>query len=291
MPECGEAARVKLASVSSVASDTHASEHALYRFFDSAGALLYVGITFDPGSRWRKHRDGKPWWTEVARIDIETHPDRNAVLQAEEAAIRAEHPLHNVAHNRTRTIPPKTTLRAARIKAEDMPDLCHDYCQKAMHAEMDTLPIAEQWTDTPRVREIMAKSSTVYPYQWVNGVGYYLCRSGHAWTCTWGHNESGFAVGATGRAVKMQGSFTCPKCSKTFSRRGFGRRCPNCYVQLVVLGELFFWYDSYDNIVPTFVLGPYGWQDVTTTQPLKTYRERVVERGSAVRALRSRPSA
>lgn len=42
--------------------------HALYRFYDAAGALLYVGITIDPGSRWRSHAHDKPWWQQVAQI-------------------------------------------------------------------------------------------------------------------------------------------------------------------------------------------------------------------------------
>ena len=36
-------------------------QHVLYRFHNRAGELLYIGITVDPGARWRKHRDEKPW--------------------------------------------------------------------------------------------------------------------------------------------------------------------------------------------------------------------------------------
>lgn len=75
-------------------------QHALYRFFDPAGALLYVGISLDPGSRWKQHRDDKPWWAEVAQATIEPHPDRVSVLAAEKAAIIAERPRYNVVHNR-----------------------------------------------------------------------------------------------------------------------------------------------------------------------------------------------
>lgn len=73
-------------------------DHALYRFFAADGALLYVGITRDPRDRFGDHRRDKPWWIEVARIDMEPHPDRDAVLCAEKAAIQAESPRYNTIH-------------------------------------------------------------------------------------------------------------------------------------------------------------------------------------------------
>jgi len=75
------------------------SEHCLYRFFDVEGELLYVGITMNPSSRWKAHGRDKAWWTEVAHIAIEVHPDREAVLEAEQEAIAAEAPKYNVVHN------------------------------------------------------------------------------------------------------------------------------------------------------------------------------------------------
>jgi len=74
---------------------------ALYRFFDAGGRLLYIGISLNPGVRWKQHRADKPWWTEVATVTVEAHPDRTAVQAAEREAIRAERPRYNVAHNQT----------------------------------------------------------------------------------------------------------------------------------------------------------------------------------------------
>lgn len=76
-------------------------QHALYRFFASDGALLYVGLTCRPEGRWPKHVEGQPWWTEVARIDLQTFPDRAAVALAEAAAIRLERPRYNIHFNGT----------------------------------------------------------------------------------------------------------------------------------------------------------------------------------------------
>ena len=87
--------------------------HALYRFFDAAGDLLYVGITLDPGSRWKQHRDDKAWWHEVARVELENHPSREAVLAAEKAAIITEQPRYNIVHNRGRRLVPVSAVPPA----------------------------------------------------------------------------------------------------------------------------------------------------------------------------------
>lgn len=69
---------------------------ALYRFFDEAGDLLYVGISLNPLERWNQHRLDKPWWGEVRTATIEVHDSREAVEEAERAAIRREHPRYNI---------------------------------------------------------------------------------------------------------------------------------------------------------------------------------------------------
>lgn len=68
---------------------------ALYRLFDTEGRLLYVGIAFNPDSRWAGHSASKSWWTDVAEKRIEWHETRSAAVAAERAAIAAELPLYN----------------------------------------------------------------------------------------------------------------------------------------------------------------------------------------------------
>lgn len=82
--------------------------HALYRFFNSRGALLYVGITMNPGQRWHGHRSGKPWWDDVATITLERFPDEASCRAAEREAILTENPLHN----QRRPRPPRTPMPA-----------------------------------------------------------------------------------------------------------------------------------------------------------------------------------
>lgn len=72
----------------------------LYRFFNANGDLLYIGVTANAHRRITDHRDEKEWWTEIQTITLEHFPDRDSVLKAERAAIKAELPLYNVVHNR-----------------------------------------------------------------------------------------------------------------------------------------------------------------------------------------------
>lgn len=75
--------------------------HAVYRFFDSEGKLLYVGLTSNPGARWSSHEKEKPWWHTVATVTVERQPTLADAVAVEAAAIRNEHPLHNIAHATT----------------------------------------------------------------------------------------------------------------------------------------------------------------------------------------------
>lgn len=82
-----------------------ARTHALYRFFDTDGELLYVGITMNPSARWPKHKAGKEWWAEVETITLETFASRDEALDAECDAIKTERPRHNVVHASPRPEP------------------------------------------------------------------------------------------------------------------------------------------------------------------------------------------
>lgn len=80
--------------------------HVLYRMFDTNKTLLYVGITNDPKSRFKTHSKTKPWWSQVSQITVETFDSREALSRAEQIAIRAENPRHNIALQSIRRLPP-----------------------------------------------------------------------------------------------------------------------------------------------------------------------------------------
>jgi predicted GIY-YIG superfamily endonuclease len=71
----------------------------LYRFYAADDTLLYVGLTVNPGRRLEKHKALQPWWKDVARIDMEQHPDMRTLRDAEREAIETEKPLYNIRMN------------------------------------------------------------------------------------------------------------------------------------------------------------------------------------------------
>ena len=68
----------------------------LYRHYDSAGQLLYVGIADDVRARFRVHMSAT-WWEDMARFTLEDFPTRASAVDAERKAIATERPLYNIA--------------------------------------------------------------------------------------------------------------------------------------------------------------------------------------------------
>lgn len=79
--------------------------HTLYRFWNADDVLLYIGITGDPATRWGQHGEDKGWWREVSRVTVQHFADRRGLEDAEVAAIRTEHPVHNTLHRVRATVP------------------------------------------------------------------------------------------------------------------------------------------------------------------------------------------
>lgn len=78
--------------------------------FDRAGALLYVGISYNAAARASAHRTQQPWWEQVATITVEhTGLDRADVEELERRAILAERPRYNRTHARPICRPPRLT--------------------------------------------------------------------------------------------------------------------------------------------------------------------------------------
>ena len=67
----------------------------LYRVYDKADRLLYVGIADNPWSRLGSH-NGSAWTKHAHKIHLETHETRSAAAEAELAAIRDEDPVWNM---------------------------------------------------------------------------------------------------------------------------------------------------------------------------------------------------
>ena len=67
----------------------------VYIFRNAEDVCLYVGCTDALGRRMTAHAGARPWWPEVAQVEVTVHPDHNAGMAAEEAAIKALQPVHN----------------------------------------------------------------------------------------------------------------------------------------------------------------------------------------------------
>lgn len=76
-------------------SDTR--PHAVYICRDSEGVVLYVGISLSAFSRFAAHKQSSLWYKNVARIDLEHVPDRDAALKRELELIVLLSPVHNKA--------------------------------------------------------------------------------------------------------------------------------------------------------------------------------------------------
>jgi predicted GIY-YIG superfamily endonuclease len=74
-------------------------ETALYRWWDAADLLLYIGISDELSNRVNGHAKESSWMEFAARSTITRYPSRAEAAAAEVAAIKSERPLFNQKHN------------------------------------------------------------------------------------------------------------------------------------------------------------------------------------------------
>jgi hypothetical protein len=68
----------------------------LYRHYDDAGVLLYVGISLSTILRLSQHKTDSAWFGRISTIKIEHFATRRDAIAAEVRAVRDERPLHNI---------------------------------------------------------------------------------------------------------------------------------------------------------------------------------------------------
>lgn len=74
----------------------------LYRLYDAAGALLYIGRTRNLLDRVEQHARQHPWGAEIVSVTAQLYTSETEVKRAEPAAIAAENPRHNRVRPRAR---------------------------------------------------------------------------------------------------------------------------------------------------------------------------------------------
>ena len=72
-----------------------ADMHAVYRMFDHAGRLMYIGMSGRAGRRFDQHAE-KRWFPLVSTITLEWHATHASAVLAEKRAIAAERPRYNI---------------------------------------------------------------------------------------------------------------------------------------------------------------------------------------------------
>lgn len=72
----------------------------VYKYFDKAGILIYVGITECGIARNRQHNESKEWWKFVHRQQIEHFQSRAVAHEREVQLIERFRPPFNKQHNK-----------------------------------------------------------------------------------------------------------------------------------------------------------------------------------------------
>lgn len=89
----------------------------VYTYYDSAGEVLYVGVTARGHQRAQQHERTKPWWPLVASSSVEHFPDRDSALREERRLIHYWRPPHNTQHRPANAAPRRATAQALPIHA------------------------------------------------------------------------------------------------------------------------------------------------------------------------------
>ncbi|MFD3609004.1 GIY-YIG nuclease family protein [Streptomyces atroolivaceus] len=69
---------------------------AVYRLFNEAGDLLYIGVSKDPVHRWSSEHRHNWWWSEVTRYEWLWYPSRAEARVVEREVLAAGLAKYNV---------------------------------------------------------------------------------------------------------------------------------------------------------------------------------------------------
>lgn len=129
---------------------------AVYRHFDAAGALLYVGVAKDLNARTKQHKANSPWFTRVTDTRVEFANSRNHALALEAVAIRYERPLYNK--------PPGVRGRTGPIECDPNLTSVHSVTEKVPHSA-----ICKRFGVKERSIRL-ARERGVFPASWYKGM-------------------------------------------------------------------------------------------------------------------------
>jgi hypothetical protein len=108
----------------------------LYRYFDSEGQLLYVGITKNPFDRQSYHAANQPWWQDVFAATYTHFENRADALKAEAFSIGTELPKYN---KQGPVLPAQLRPHLMQIIAMDLQDELHTAISLSISQSMHAL--------------------------------------------------------------------------------------------------------------------------------------------------------
>lgn len=73
-------------------------DHYVYRAYDAAGLLLYIGCTGNPKQREGGHKSASPWFQYAVRFEYEGPYHMGCAYSREDAAIESEQSFFNATH-------------------------------------------------------------------------------------------------------------------------------------------------------------------------------------------------
>jgi len=187
----------------------------LYRFWNDADELLYVGVTMNFVDRMRTHRREQQWSSEITKITIERFETREDVLVAEKAAIVDESPRYNSQHNSRRDIDVRLS-RSGKLRRVRKEQSSIQYGRRGLLRQLSHLLASNlepfddgEWrqfirhlhvADTLMDACYLCRDSTNLDGQHISylplfidestGVCGYECDHGHQWSCYWWSAEN-----------------------------------------------------------------------------------------------------
>ena len=133
----------------------------LYRHFNSAGDLIYVGISMSALRRLTQHAVTAHWFSDISRVEVERFDTRDEAIAAEIKAIRSEKPLHNVEHSPSAKAVSRSSRDPARLTSV-IEDLGLVYAVGLVSSEIaDDVEqmFQENWEQVQRVLEHRQKQA------------------------------------------------------------------------------------------------------------------------------------
>jgi predicted GIY-YIG superfamily endonuclease len=160
----------------------------LYRHFDEADTLLYIGISDNLARRGGEHAQSSAWVAFAHHATATWMDDRGVAATAEIAAIRNEKPIFNRTHNvgpdaeRRRTDYLTRRGRTDLISETATPLTANPFTAKPFGASNSPMHYRSECTacDTPRLHcasKIGRHASHVLTL--------HCCPDGHQWWCLW----------------------------------------------------------------------------------------------------------